>query len=73
MNSKLPRCRTGYELVVPEGYHGFKDPEETLFVDSQNKDDVYYLFHCFIDDPDIKINVCYNDGTKKRLTLIDGD
>lgn len=69
MSNNLPRCRTGYEIFIPYGYHGFKDADETLFVDSQNKEDVYYLFHVFIDDPDVKMFVCYNDGTKKRIVL----
>lgn len=67
----LPKCRTGYEVVIPAGYHGFKDAEETIFVDSQNKDDVYYMFHVFVDDPDVKINICYSSGVKKRIFLED--
>lgn len=64
-----PRCRIGYELVIPAGYRGFKDPEETILIDSQDKEDVYYLFHVFIDDPDVKIYVCYHDGSKKQIVL----
>lgn len=67
--NNLPRCRIGYELFVPAGYRGFKDPDERIFIDSQNKEDVYYLFHVFIDDPDVKIYVRYADGSKKLLVL----
>ena len=63
------RVRTHYELHVPENYHGTNSPKRIIDVDTQDKDDVYYLFHVYLDDPDTQIFVCYHDGTKKRLIL----
>lgn len=63
------RVRTHYELHVPENYRGTNSPKRIIEVDTQEKDDVYYLFHVYLDNPDTQIFVCYNDGTKKRLIL----
>ena len=56
------KVRTGYEVIFPNG--------QTIFVDSQEKDDVYYLFHAYLCDPSVRIYVCWNDYSKKEVTLI---
>lgn len=56
------KVRTGYEAVFPDG--------KVIFVDSQNKDDVYYLFHVYICDHNVKIYVCWNDDSKNEVVLI---
>lgn len=32
-------------------------------------DDVLYLFHVYLDNPDVTIYVCYHDGTEKKIVL----
>ena len=56
------KIRTGYEVVFPDG--------KIIFVDSQYKDDVYYLFHVYLCDPIVKIYVCWNDNSKKEVALV---
>ena len=56
------KVRTGYEVVFPNG--------QTIFVDSQEKDDVYYLFHVYLCDPSARIYVCWNDYSKNEVMLI---
>lgn len=63
-----PKCRIGYRVVFSGKYKGFADSDE-VFVDSQNSDDVLYLFHVYLDNPDVTIYVCYHDGTQKRIKL----
>lgn len=56
------KVRTGYEAVFPDG--------KVVFIDSQYKDDVYYLFHVYLCDPNVKIYVCWNDNSKKEVALV---
>lgn len=53
---------TGYKVIFPDG--------QIIFVDSQDKDDVYYLFHVYLCNPNVKIYVCWNDGSRKEVVLI---
>lgn len=68
MRFRKPKCRTGYRVVFSGKYKGITDSDEA-FVDSQDKDEVYYLFHVYLIDPDVKIYVCFHDGTQKRIKL----
>lgn len=68
MRFKKPKCRIGYRVVFSGKYKGLADSEE-VFVDSQNNDDVLYLFHVYLDNPDVTIYVCYHDGTEKKIVL----
>lgn len=56
------KVRIGYEAVFSDG--------KVIFIDSQDKDAVYYLFHVYICDPSVRIYVCWNDGSKKEIVLI---
>ena len=62
LSGDIMKVRTGYEAVFPDG--------QAIFVDSQDKDDVYYLFHVYICDPNVRIYVCWNDNSKKEIALI---
>lgn len=62
------RCRTGYRVVFSGKYKGLSESDE-IFIDSQDRDEVYYLFHVYLDNPDATIYVCYHDGTEKKLVL----
>lgn len=53
---------TGYEVIFPD--------DQIIFVDSQDKDDVYYLFHVYLCNHNVKIYVCWNDGSRKEVVLI---
>ena len=55
------RVRTGYETVFPNG--------QVVFVDSQDKDEVYYMFHVYLCDPDVRLYVCWSDGSKQEIVL----
>ena len=66
MRFKKPKCRIGYRVVFSGKYKRLADSDE-VFVDSQDKDEVYYLFHVYLNNPDVKIYVCYHDGTQKRV------
>lgn len=68
MRFRKPKCRTGYRVVFSGKYKGLADSDE-VFVDSQDKDDVLYLFHVYLDNPDVTIYVCYHDGTEKKIVL----
>ena len=68
MRFKKPKCRIGYRVVFSGKYKGLADSNE-VFVDSQNNDDVLYLFHIYLDNPDVIIYVCYHDGTEKKIIL----
>lgn len=68
MRFKKPKCRIGYRVVFSGKYKRLADSDE-VFVDSQDKDEVYYLFHVYLNNPDVKIYVCYHDGTQKRIKL----
>ena len=68
MRFKKPKCRIGYRVVFSGKYKRLVDSDE-VFVDSQDKDEVYYLFHVYLNNPDVKIYVCYHDGTQKRIKL----
>lgn len=68
MSKNKVRCRTGYRVVFSGKYKGLTDSDE-VFVDSQNWDDVLYLFHVYLDNPDATIYVCYHDGTEKKIVL----
>lgn len=62
------RCRTHYRVVCKGKYKGLV-PNNEMIVDSHDKDEVYYLFHVHLLDPNVKIYVCFNDGTQKRIKL----
>lgn len=68
MRLRKPKCRVGYRVVFSRKYKGITDSDE-IFVDSQDKDEVYYLFHVYLNNPDVKIYVCYHDGTEKKIVL----
>lgn len=68
MRLQKPKCRIGYRVVFSGKYKGLADSDE-VFVDSQDKDDVLYLFHVYLDNPDVTIYVCYHDGTEKKIVL----
>lgn len=68
MRLRKPKCRVSYRVVFSGKYKGITDSDE-IFVDSQDKDEVYYLFHVYLNNPDVKIYVCYHDGTQKRIKL----
>lgn len=68
MSKQKVRCRTHYRVVFSGKYKGIADSDEVI-VDTQNKEDVYDLFHIYLDNPDVKIYVCYHDGTQKRIKL----
>ena len=68
MRFKKPKCRIGYRVVFSGKYKGLADSDE-VFVDSQDNDDVLYLFHVYLDNPDVTIYVCYHDGTEKIIVL----
>lgn len=68
MRFQKPKCRTGYRVVFSGKYKGLADSDE-VFVDSQDNDDVLYLFHVYLDNPDVTIYVCYHDGTEKKIVL----
>lgn len=68
MMFRKPKCRIGYRVVFSGKYKGLADSDE-VFVDSQNNDDVLYLFHVYLDNPDVTIYVCYHDGTEKKIVL----
>jgi len=68
MRLRKPKCRIGYRVVFSGKYKGFADSDE-VFVDSQDKDDVLYLFNVYLDNPDVTIYVCYHDGTEKKIVL----
>lgn len=68
MRFRKPKCRIGYRAVFSGKYKGLADSYE-VFVDSQNNDDVLYLFHVYLDNPDVTIYVCYHDGTEKKIVL----
>lgn len=68
MMFRKPKCRIGYRVVFSGKYKGLADSDE-VFVDSQDKDDVLYLFHVYLDNPDVTIYVCYHDGTEKKIVL----
>lgn len=55
--------RDHYEVV-------FRDRNnETIYVDTQDKDDVYYMFHVYLMHPNVDIYVCFNDGSRKKIVL----
>lgn len=66
---RIPKCRTHYKVVFSGKYAGICDSDVVL-VDTQDKEDVYYLFHVYLDNPDVTIYVCYSDGTEKRIALL---
>ena len=68
MRFKKPKCRIGYRVVFFGKYKRLADSDE-VFVDSDNNDDVLYLFHVYLDNPDVTIYVCYHDGTEKKIVL----
>lgn len=68
MMFRKPKCRIGYRVVFSGKYKGLADSDE-VFVDSDNNDDVLYLFHVYLDNPDVTIYVCYHDGTEKKIVL----
>lgn len=68
MMFRKPKCRIGYRVIFSGKYKGLADSDE-VFVDSQNNDDVLYLFHVYLDNPDATIYVCYHDGTEKKIVL----
>lgn len=68
MRLRKLKCRIGYRVVFSGKYKGLADSDE-VFVDSQDKDDVLYLFHVYLDNPDVTIYVCYHDGTEKKIVL----
>lgn len=68
MRLRKSKCRIGYRVVFSGKYKGLADSDE-VFVDSQDKDDVLYLFHVYLDNPDVTIYVCYHDGTEKKIVL----
>lgn len=68
MRLRKPKCRIGYRVVFSGKYKGLADSDE-VFVDSQDKDEVYYLFHVYLNNPDVKIYVCYHDETEKKIVL----
>lgn len=68
MMLRKPKCRIGYRVVFSGKYKGLADSDE-VFVDSDNNDDVLYLFHVYLDNPDVTIYVCYHDGTEKKIVL----
>ena len=68
MMFRKPKCRIGYRVVFSGKYKGLADSDE-VFVDSDNNDDVLYLFHVYLDNPDVTIYVCYHDGTEKKNVL----
>lgn len=68
MRLRKPKCRIGYRVVFSGKYKGLADSDE-VFVDSQDKDDVLYLFHVYLDNPDVTIYVYYHDGTEKKIVL----
>lgn len=68
MRLRKPKRRIGYRVVFSGKYKGLADSDE-VFVDSQDKDDILYLFHVYLDNPDVTIYVCYHDGTEKKIVL----
>ena len=68
MMFRKPKYRIGYRVVFSGKYKGLADSDE-VFVDSDNNDDVLYLFHVYLDNPDVTIYVCYHDGTEKKIVL----
>lgn len=54
MRLQKPKCRIGYRVVFSGKYKGLADSDE-VFVDSQDKDDVLYLFHVCLDNPDVSL------------------
>lgn len=47
MRLRKPKCRVSYRVVFSGKYKGITDSDE-IFVDSQDKDEVYYLFHVYM-------------------------
>lgn len=43
--------------------------DHTFYVDSQDKDDVYYIFHNFLANKDAKIIVEFCDGSEREVKL----
>lgn len=68
MTMQKLKCKIGYRVVFSGRYKGIIDSNE-IFVDSQNNDDVLYLFRVYLDNPDATIYVCYNDGTEEKVVL----
>lgn len=66
MRLRKSKCRIGYRVVFSGKYKGLADSDE-VFVDSQDNNDVLYLFHVYLDNPDVTIYVCYHDGTERKL------
>lgn len=62
------KWRTHYRVVFTGKYKGIV-PNDEVIVDTQDKDEVYYLFHVYLDNPNVKIYVCYHDGRQKRIKL----
>ena len=56
------KVRTGYEAVFPDG--------KTVFVDPQDMHEVCYLFNVYLCNPNVKIYVCWNDGSKREVVLV---
>jgi hypothetical protein len=47
MRLRKSKCRIGYRVVFSGKYKGLADSDE-VFVDSQDNNDVLYLFHVYM-------------------------
>lgn len=63
------KLRTHYEVVFNKWNFNETNIVRLARVDAQNKDDVYYMLHVYLCNPDADIYVCYNDGTKSKIIL----
>ena len=59
------KVRTGYLVRYKNG------EISDITVDSQDKEEVYYMFHVLLLNPDVEIYICFNDGTKQKIVLED--
>lgn len=59
------KVRTGYLVKNSKG------KSSDIFIDSQDKESVYYMFHVYLINQFFDIYVCFNDGTKQKIVLED--
>lgn len=62
------RCRSHYRVEF-YGQYEHLDCDKEVIVDVQDTDEVYYLFNVYLADPDVRIFLCYNDGTEFEIML----
>ena len=65
----ISKCRIHYKVKFSGRYKGIGD-SDIVIIDTQDKENVYDMIHLYLDDPDVRIFVCYSGGIEKELKLL---